>query len=139
MNNNENDKEEKIIVFESYETTLKANLAKTKLDAYGIPCFLTDENFNSLYPFQNELIPGVRLHIFERDKERVKEILEETAILEPDVLLCPVCGSTQIKENFNEPGLMKELTQSVLTGLFLAPKKEYTCQTCGCNFKAHWD
>ncbi len=69
--------EEKIIIYESYDTGIQANLAKTKLDAYGIPCFLTEENFTSLYPFRNDIFPGVRLHIFEKDKPRVVEILTE--------------------------------------------------------------
>jgi hypothetical protein len=72
--------EEKIVVFESYENAIHANLAKVKLDAYGIPCFLSGENFVNLYPFKNELFSGVRLHIFENDRERVREVLTE----EPD-------------------------------------------------------
>lgn len=68
---------EKIVVYEAFGTVMQANLAKTKLDAYGIPCFLTEENFTSLYPFMNDIFPGVRLHIFEKDKEQVKEILME--------------------------------------------------------------
>ena len=59
------DPAEKIIVFEAFDTAVQANLAKTKLDAYGIPCFLTEENFTSLYPMRNQIFPGVRLHIFE--------------------------------------------------------------------------
>ncbi|MBY0435569.1 MAG: hypothetical protein K2U26_15815 [Cyclobacteriaceae bacterium] len=34
----------KIVVYQAYDTVMMANLAKTKLDAYGIPCFLTEEN-----------------------------------------------------------------------------------------------
>jgi hypothetical protein len=69
--------QEKIIEFNRYNTVITASLVKTKLDAYGIPCFLSDENFGTLYPFSNDLMPGVRLHIFERDKARVIEILAE--------------------------------------------------------------
>lgn len=72
------DSAEKIIVFEAYDTVIQANLAKTKLDAYGIPCFLTEENFTGLYPIRNDIFPGVRLHIFEHDQERVKEVLNDT-------------------------------------------------------------
>ena len=68
---------EDIIVFDSYENSIKANLVKTKLDAYGIPCFLSGENFVNLYPFKNELFSGVSLHIFAKDITRVEEILEE--------------------------------------------------------------
>jgi hypothetical protein len=71
------DSTENIIVFDSYDTSIKASLVKTKLDAYGIPCFLTGENFVNLYPFRNELFTGVQLFIFEKDKDRVVEILRE--------------------------------------------------------------
>lgn len=69
--------EDKIIIFESYDTVIQANLAKTKLDAYGVPCFLTEENFTNFYPIRNAIFPGVRLHIFEKDTERAKEVLKE--------------------------------------------------------------
>ena len=71
------DSSEKIIVFDSYDTGIQASLVKTKLDAYGIPCFLTGENFVNLYPFRNVLFSGVQLFIFEKDKDRVVEILAE--------------------------------------------------------------
>ena len=71
------DPAEKIIIYQAFDTVMQANLAKTKLDAYGIPCFLTEENFTSLYPFRNDIFPGVRLHIFEKDVDRAKEILTE--------------------------------------------------------------
>lgn len=78
MNGSES-REDKIIIYQSYDTVIQANLAKTKLDAYGVPCFLTEENFTSLYPFRNDIFPGVRLHIFEKDQERVREVLTEEA------------------------------------------------------------
>lgn len=68
---------DKIIILASYDTVVEANLAKTKLDAYGIPCFLTEENFTNLYPIRNAIFPGVRLHVFENDKERAEEVLKE--------------------------------------------------------------
>lgn len=69
------EKADEIVVFDAYDTVILANLAKTKLDAYGIPCFLSDENFVGLYPIRNEVFPGVRLHIFKKDTDRAREIL----------------------------------------------------------------
>jgi len=71
------EEEDKIIIYKSYDTVVLANLAKTKLDAYGIPCFLTEEHFTNLYPIRNDIFPGVRLHIFEKDKAQADEILRE--------------------------------------------------------------
>lgn len=72
------EEENKIVVFKAFDTAIEANLAKTKLDAYGIPCFLTDENFMNIYPIRNQYFPGCRLHIFENDRPRALEILSPT-------------------------------------------------------------
>lgn len=125
---------DKIIVFDSYDTVMAANLVKTKLDAYGIPCFLTDENFVGLYPLRNELFPGVRLYVFEQDKDRVKEVLAEEQVEETEALQCPDCGSKHI--------LLQELNQSsvgkILSTIFLSPfmeeKKSYQCNKCKRQF-----
>lgn len=69
--------EDKIVVVKTFDTPVVAGIAKSKLDAYGIPCFLSEENMGSLYPFSNAGFSGIRLHVFEKDKERAKEILEE--------------------------------------------------------------
>jgi len=66
---------DKIVVFQQYETGLEANVAKTKLDAYGIPCFLTNENVASLYPLPYMKGMEVNLYIFKEDEERVIELL----------------------------------------------------------------
>ena len=68
---------DRIIIYKAFDTVIQANLAKTKLDAYGIPCFLTGETFTNLYPLRNDIFPGVRLHIFEKDKEQADDVLRE--------------------------------------------------------------
>lgn len=67
---------DKIIVIRTYDTPVMAGLAKAKLDAFDIPCFLTEENMGTLYPFSNAGFSGIRLHVFERDRERVEEVLD---------------------------------------------------------------
>jgi hypothetical protein len=66
-----------IVVYQRFTSVIEANVAKTKLDAYGIPCFLTNENISSLYPLTYMKGLEVRLHIFKEDEERVREILTE--------------------------------------------------------------
>lgn len=129
--------EDKIIVFESYDTVMSANLVKTKLDAYGIPCFLSDEHFVGLYPIRNELFPGVRLHIFEKDQTRVKEILtEQKQEIETEELRCPYCLSANIKMEPSREGILTNIVTSLLLGLFLHPKKKYHCQDCSKEFES---
>lgn len=134
------DPEAKIIVYDAFDNVIRANLAKLKLDAYGIPCFLTDENFVNLYPIRNEVFPGVRLHIFEKDLTRVKEVLAEDQIAHKgDLLSCPRCKSTHIlfeETNKNWFGRLLILLSSVL--LFEPAsthrKKIYRCQDCQTEF-----
>lgn len=71
---------EKIIVFKKYDSVIEANVAKTKLDAYGIPCFLTNEGISNLYPLPMMKGMEVRLHIFENDQERVIDILQNADV-----------------------------------------------------------
>jgi Putative prokaryotic signal transducing protein len=75
--------EDKIILYRSFDTVIEAYLAKTKLDAYGVPCFLTEEHFTNLYPIRNAIFPGVRLHIFEKDRGRASEVLRDEEDQEP--------------------------------------------------------
>lgn len=71
------DEQDDIIVFKTFDSVIDANIIKTKLDAHDIPCFLTEENLANLYPTQNLLAIGVRLHLFAKDVEWAKEVLKE--------------------------------------------------------------
>lgn len=66
---------DRIVIFKKYESALAANLAKTKLDAYGIPCFLSNETNSALYALPHMKGMEVSLHIFENDHTQVEEIL----------------------------------------------------------------
>ena len=125
--------DDKIIVFDAYDTVVAANLVKTKLDAFGIPCFLTDENFVGLYPIRNEVFPGIRLHIFEKDKAQVKEILKDEIAIER---ACPVCRSTDIVYEPGRKGIATYVISEILMGLFLPVKKVYRCEDCKREFES---
>lgn len=125
------DAPEKIIIYEAYDTVMQANLAKTKLDAYGVPCFLTEENFTSWYPFRNQLFPGVRLHIFEKDSDKVKEVLMENH-LEIDPILCPRCNAKNvtIEDTVKADGWYL-LPVILFISSLPRNKKVYHCHGCG--------
>ena len=125
------DAPEKIIIYEAYDTVMQANLAKTKLDAYGVPCFLTEENFTSWYPFRNQLFPGVRLHIFEKDSAQVKEVLSENH-LETDPILCPRCNAKNVTiEDTVKADGWHLLPVVLFVTSFPRNKKVYHCHECG--------
>lgn len=124
----------KIVVFQAFDTLIQANLVKTKLDAYGIPCFLTDENFVNLYPIRNEIFPGIRLHIFESDIDRVSEILKENLTFEKENhLKCPRCHSLQVQLKNKKVGLLG-WTLALFTLLIWPQKRIFECQACENTF-----
>ncbi|GAB3637484.1 hypothetical protein GCM10027422_30740 [Hymenobacter arcticus] len=142
-------KQENIIVFDSYYEPLAAHLARTKLEAAGIPCFLTNENLVSLNRMYSPVAGGVRLHIYQRDAAKAAEVLREPAVMQasrggqdepdattPDTLTCPRCHSHEVTyDAAAQPGaanwfvaLLSRLRRYPLQG------RAYHCFHCGLNF-----
>ena len=128
-----------IIVFKRFDTVIEANIAKSKLDAYGVPCFLTEENMANLYPGASKMMnSNVRLHIFSQDAERASQVMAENnlAVDDDTILQCPHCRSKNIERDFP-----KNLTTSFLPslqylffGIFFPDKKVYRCVDCETEF-----
>ncbi len=143
-------KPENIIVLDSFYEPLAAHLARTKLEAAGIPCFLTNENLISLNRMYSPVAGGVRLHIYQRDAAQAAEVLRESAIMEAspgglaavgaapktDGSPCPRCGSTEVSyDAAAEPGaahwfvaLLSRLRRYPLQG------RAHHCFNCGLNY-----
>lgn len=125
---------DKIVVFREYETSIDANVAKTKLDAYGVPCFLTQETLNTLMA-QNPFLFTIKLHIFKDDTSRVHEILDELFDHEAPIT-CPQCESTEIIYSESRKGINK-FAAVAFTFLFhirMSPKKVHHCLDCKLEF-----
>jgi len=128
-----------IIVFQKFDNAIEANIAKSKLDAYDIPCFLTEENMANLYPGASNLMNfSVRLHLFGHDAERARQIMAENNLRVDDdsITLCPRCHSSNIERDFP-----KKLTLTFASslrylffGIFYPEKKVYRCMNCDCEF-----
>ncbi len=54
-----------------------ANMECNVLKENGIECFLSDENIVQLYPMFSSPFSGIRLHLFEKDKDSAEKILQE--------------------------------------------------------------
>ncbi|HEY9487734.1 MAG TPA: DUF2007 domain-containing protein [Chryseosolibacter sp.] len=123
-----------IIVLQHFDNAIDANIAKTKLDAYGIPCFLTEENMANLYPGQSLYAFKVRLHLFASDRDRAVQILEGDTLSVQDEgsVVCPRCHSSQVAREF--PKKVSDSLTYVLFGVFLPHKKVNQCRDCGCEF-----
>jgi len=127
-----------IVVFRQFDTAIEANILKTKLDAYGIPCFLTEENLANLYPGQQFIPFQVRLHLFAKDVEQANTILSEQnfAIDDETTLKCPRCQSTHMERDFPRK-LSEEFLSSlnvIFFGIFFPKKKINRCLDCDLEF-----
>lgn len=123
-----------IVVLRQFDSGIDANIAKSKLDANDIPCFLTEENMASLY--QQALGIRVRLHVFEKDKEAAYRILFEMVGNDNPEVVCPRCNSHSIERDF--PQKFSEEIPGALTvmffGIFMPEKKIFRCLSCNHEF-----
>jgi hypothetical protein len=127
------EKGDDIIVFQHFGSAIDANIAKTKLDAYGIPCFLTEENMANLYPGQNLYAFKIRLHIFANDRERAARILDVNLSLQQEgAVACPRCRSENVTRSF--PKALEDNLIYILFGIFLPHKKVNHCLDCDFEF-----
>lgn len=130
MNENRDD----IIVFQHFDSAIDANIAKTKLDAYGIPCFLTGENMAGLYPGQSFNVFKIRLHLFSADRERASRVLmNQDSPLQNEVSnVCPRCHSDKVTRDF--PKSVADQLVYVFFGIFLPHRKVNHCLDCDLEF-----
>ncbi|MBL0742575.1 putative signal transducing protein [Chryseolinea lacunae] len=129
---------ETIIAFRQFDNAIEANIAKAKLDAYGIACFLTEENMANLYPGAHSMmIIHVRLHLFAHDAERAGQLLEEQNLMVDDTgNTCPQCFSKNVVRDFPNRFNMKitSLLNVVFFGIFFPHEKVFRCGDCNHEF-----
>jgi hypothetical protein len=123
-----------IVVLRHFNSGIDANIAKSKLDAYDIPCFLTEENMAALY--QQTFAIKVRLHVFEKDREDAHRVLFETEVGDNNETVCPKCNSTSVVRDFPRKfsdefaGALKVM----FFGVFMPDKKIFRCAQCDHEF-----
>jgi hypothetical protein len=100
-----------LVTIERYRDLSEAFVARSVLQAAGIPCFLCDENFVRLDWGYSNFIGGMRLQVASQDAEGAFALLHERP---PDTIdvpgeptfiqpVCPRCGSDDIVAY--DPGL----------------------------------
>ncbi|HBG23667.1 MAG: hypothetical protein A2266_02410 [Bacteroidetes bacterium RIFOXYA12_FULL_40_10] len=111
----------------SCNTAFDANIIKTKLESEEIECFITNENFSTIYPF---LTGGIDIMINEKDLERAKELISDETKKE---VVCPNCGSKNVHLGLGK-NKIKKIFLILIAVLSFAPvgnvKSQYKCKDC---------
>ena len=132
------EEQDQIIVLQKFDSSIQANIIKTKLDAHDIPCFLTGENMANLYPQQLFRAFDIGLYIFEKDQERAQQILADYQLTtnEEETRSCPQCKSTRIEFTQSKGALdtLIAILGVLVAMLVIPPKKVYHCEDCGHEF-----
>lgn len=97
-----------------YDLT-RARLIKTKLESFGVPCYIGNENFSGLYGG----IFSVDVYVQKEAYNDAVSLLEEEEDHE-EIVHCPNCNSTQINEVKVTRSSEKE---------FMHPPEEYADET----------
>ena len=130
---------------------MAANLARTRLEAPGIPCFLSNENLVALMPLYSPITGGVRLHVRQRDAAAALEVLRDVPVPlatgpdeasfaanapDPVAPRCPRCGSSDVAfgpATRNTYGWWSGLLSVLLR--FPVRGRRFHCFHCGHEFK----
>jgi DNA-directed RNA polymerase subunit M/transcription elongation factor TFIIS len=138
----------KLITVATYTQPIQAHIAKGRLEAEGILCFLGDENIISVHPFYSNAVGGVKLKVREEEAAQASAILDQIQAEEPEpntfaaedhetsekAILCPNCGSEDAYVNWFSKKIFA--LSMVLFG-FPLPfiRKSFHCPACGHEWK----
>ncbi len=132
--------DEKIIKIDSFFDYTKAEITKIALEAEGIDCFLSGENFVATYWLYANADRGIKLYIKESDKQQALEILKnirqpKESEADPNYdLKCPRCDSTDIDyEKYSRWAFFFSMVLFRLPVTFL--RRKYKCTACGNKWK----
>ncbi|MDR0420589.1 MAG: DUF2007 domain-containing protein [Prevotellaceae bacterium] len=127
------------VIIAKFTASAEANLAKSKLDAAGIQCFIDNENYLYSRP-----VGYVNLQVWEKDKEQALTILDLTATPDDETeetnditVICPYCKSHNVSYGINRD----KTNAFFVTGMFFLQslpfykKKIYYCNACQKHFK----
>ncbi|HAH23819.1 MAG TPA: hypothetical protein DCL77_08690 [Prolixibacteraceae bacterium] len=144
--------DDKIVVYETFSDPINAHIVKGLLNSYGIECYLSDELMSTLNIAYCAAIGGVKLHVFEKDIDRIQVILKSQN-REPELsqsieskdteINCPNCHSANVshggslKKKFGIRFALLFSLISVLALIFypFPLRKTYHCFDCDHEFK----
>jgi hypothetical protein len=111
----------------AFDYLADAELIKAKLESEGIPVFLKDANILQADPFIASAIGGVKVMVYQHDRERAEEVYNSVRRYAVDKngnpIVCPNCKATRSERYSDRSNFWYRLFP------FLEPMK-YRCLKC---------
>ena len=111
----------------AFEYVADVQIIRAKLESEGVPVFLRDEYTLNTDPLISTAIGGVKLQVYERDRERALAIYNELRNYAVDdsgkPVVCPNCRAMRSEVYHSGKSLLHRLFP------FLEPRK-YRCLNC---------
>ena len=127
-----------LITVKTFQSSVDANIWKSKLESEGIQCVLFDENIVSVNPLYNVTVGGIKLKIHPTDVEKASEIVEEMNLAEKsdNRVHCIKCGSQELITIAEiKKGWVATLIEFYYLIVPVDRKMSYQCKNCGEEFR----
>jgi len=102
-------------------------IIKGKLESEGIPVFLKDENTLNSDPLISDAIGGVKLQVYEKDREKAVAIYDEIRSYamddEGNPITCPNCKAQKSEAYYSRNSIFYKLFP-------FFEKRKYRCTQC---------
>ena len=143
----------KLVTLAAFNKPYQAHLAKSRLEAAGVPAFIRDEHLISINPLYSPALGGVKVQVPDVHLKEAREILDSTPDVEltdeealsaipieepgpepPGIMECPHCGSRGFVEELSHP--VERLLNGLLLGLpWLWLGRPLMCRACRHTFR----
>lgn len=143
----------KLVTVATFNMPYQAHLAKSRLEAAGIPAFIRDEHLVRMLPFLSQALGEVKLQVPDVHLKEAREILDSTPDVgltdeealsatpieepgpePPELMECPHCGSRGFVEELSHP--FERLLNGLLLGLpWLWMGRPLHCRACRHTFR----
>ncbi|MGB5821815.1 MAG: DUF2007 domain-containing protein [Saonia sp.] len=111
----------------AFEYVSDVQIIKGKLESEGISVFLKDENTLNSDPMISHAIGGVKLEVYEEDKEKALRIYNEIRSYAVDddgnPVVCPNCKAQKSERYYDRKGIFYKLFP-------FFEKRKYKCLNC---------
>ncbi len=144
----------KLVTLAAFNMPYQAHLAKSRLEAAGIPVFIRDEHLISINLLYSPALGGVKVQVPDVHLKEAREILDSVSDFElqddealqatmpeepgpkpPELMECPHCGSKGFVEELHYP--IERFFNEVLLGLpYLWLGRPLQCHACRHTFRA---